>query len=145
MSYFCRWPDYSLIACGPNDVPMGYIIGKAEGKQKDWHGHVTAVTVSPTFRKLGVAKLLMLMLEKVTQLKYDAYFVDLFVRESNKVAIQMYERLGYTIYRRVLEYYSSETDSEDAFDMRKSMPKDEQKLSMVPLNYPVRPEDTIFE
>lgn len=43
-----------------------------------------------------------------------AYFVDLFVRVSNKVAINMYKNLGYIVYRTVLEYYSGDPD-EDAF------------------------------
>ena len=46
--------------------------------------------------------------------RYDAYFVDLFVRKSNAVAIGMYEKFGYSIYRRVLDYYSG-VDSEDAY------------------------------
>ncbi len=41
------------------------------------------------------------------------FFVDLYVRVSNKVAIGMYEKFGYTVYRRVLKYYSD--DEEDAF------------------------------
>lgn len=47
--------------------------------------------------------------------RYDGYFVDLFVRVSNTLAIGMYEKLGYSVYRRVLGYYSNETDGEDAF------------------------------
>lgn len=43
-----------------------------------------------------------------------AYFVDLFVRVSNKVAIKMYSNLGYIVYRTVLEYYSGDPD-EDAY------------------------------
>lgn len=43
-----------------------------------------------------------------------AYFVDLFVRVSNTVAINMYKNLGYIIYRTVLEYYSGSPD-EDAY------------------------------
>lgn len=43
-----------------------------------------------------------------------AYFVDLFVRVSNKVAINMYTNLGYIVYRTVLEYYSGDPD-EDAY------------------------------
>jgi len=43
-----------------------------------------------------------------------AYFVYLFVRVSNQVAINMYKRLGYIVYRTVLEYYSGDPD-EDAF------------------------------
>ena len=42
------------------------------------------------------------------------FFVDLFVRVSNQVAVTMYEKLGYSVYRRVLEYYSGDVD-EDAF------------------------------
>jgi N-terminal acetyltransferase B complex catalytic subunit len=48
---------------------------------------------------------------------HKGYFVDLFVRASNKVAIEMYEKLGYSIYRTVNKYYSSSIDSsgEDAY------------------------------
>ena len=42
------------------------------------------------------------------------FFVDLFVRVSNEIAVNMYENLGYVVYRRVLEYYSGDPD-EDAF------------------------------
>ena len=44
----------------------------------------------------------------------NAYFVDLFVRISNKVAIDMYKKLGYSVYRQVLEYYTGDPD-EDAY------------------------------
>jgi hypothetical protein len=53
---------------------------------------------------------------------YDAYFVDLFVRQSNHLAISMYEKFGYVAYRRVLGYYSGELP-EDALDMRKALPR----------------------
>lgn len=33
----------------------------------------------------------------------DAWFVDLFVRCNNKRAEEMYEKLGYSVYRRVVE------------------------------------------
>lgn len=42
------------------------------------------------------------------------FFVDLFVRVSNKVAVNMYRKLGYEVYRTVLEYYSGDVD-EDAY------------------------------
>ena len=38
------------------------------------------------------------------------------MRVSNQVAIEMYKRLGYALYRQVLDYYSGETD-EDAYGM----------------------------
>ena len=113
---------------------MGYILGKAEGDHQLWHGHVTAVTVSSEYRRLGVAKNLMVFLEDVSQALYNGYFVDLFVRESNKL---MYGHMGYTIYRRVLGYYSGE---EDAFDMRKALARDKLNKSVIPLPHPITPD-----
>lgn len=111
-------------------------MGKAEGKGELWHGHVTAVTVAPEYRRLGKAKTLMNLLEDVTEKDYNAYFVDLFVRSviidiiykasmtgfhslthslqysvSNTLAINMYRKFGYAVYRRVLGYYSGEEDA----------------------------------
>lgn len=42
---------------------------------------------------------------------YNAFFVDLFVRVSNTLAINMYNAFGYSVYRRVLGYYSGEEDA----------------------------------
>jgi len=42
------------------------------------------------------------------------YFVDLFVRVSNNVAVDMYHNFGYIIYRKIIEYYSGDVD-EDAY------------------------------
>ncbi|KAJ1507587.1 N(alpha)-acetyltransferase 20, NatB catalytic subunit [Coelomomyces lativittatus] len=116
LSYLARWPDCCYTAFSHDNQPMAYILGKAEGQGTDWHGHVTALTVGPTFRMLGLAKQLMQVLEDVSEKVYDAFFVDLFVRESNQVAIQMYQKMGYIIYRCVLDYYSggSEMQDEDA-------------------------------
>ena len=103
-----------------------------------WHGHVSALTISTKYRRIGLAKLLMDDLERASD-QEACFFVDLFVRKSNQVAITMYRKLGYEIYRTVLEYYSD--DGEDAYDMRKSLSVDPQKLSMVPCKNPIRPED----
>lgn len=124
----------------PDGSLMGYMLGKAEGEGKLWHGHVSAVTVAPAYRRLGLAKTLMDDLESTCEKVYNAYFVDLFVRASNRLAINMYERFGYSTYRRVLGYYSGD-DPEDALDMRKALPRDVNKESVVPLEHPVRPED----
>jgi len=86
------------------------------------------------------------------------YFVDLFVRVSNKRAVDMYHKLNYVVYRRIIGYYSGERD-EDAFgrvflffkiifffaffflDMRKALSRDVEKKSLIPIPHPVRPED----
>ena len=44
-------------------------MGKAEGNvhQEQWHGHVTAVTVSPEYRRIGLASHLMKSLENISE------------------------------------------------------------------------------
>ena len=43
------------------------VFGKAEGRGENWHGHVTAVTVAPEFRRLGLAQQLMRSLEDISE------------------------------------------------------------------------------
>jgi len=89
---------------------MGYLMGKIEGDKendikKNWHGHVTAVTVAPDFRRGGLARQFMDYLEEVTIQRHNGFFVDLFVRPSNTIAVGMYKQLGYVVYRSVVHYY----------------------------------------
>eukprot|EP00245_Coleochaete_scutata_P009824 TRINITY_DN3329_c1_g1_i1.p1 TRINITY_DN3329_c1_g1~~TRINITY_DN3329_c1_g1_i1.p1 ORF type:complete len:175 (-),score=33.64 TRINITY_DN3329_c1_g1_i1:10-534(-) len=136
--YLARWPEYFLLAEGPGKQTMGYIMGKVEGDGELWHGHVTAVTVAPEYRRQQLARKLMNLLEEISEKTYNTYFVDLFVRVSNTPAINMYKKFGYTIYRRVLSYYSGE---EDAFDMRRACPRDKDKKSVIPLGRDVHPDE----
>ncbi|KAJ3248187.1 N(alpha)-acetyltransferase 20, NatB catalytic subunit [Chytriomyces hyalinus] len=141
LGYLAQWPDYFVMAQSASEARMGYIMGKAEGDGELWHGHVTALTVAPEYRRMQLAKRLMDVLEHISDKMYNAYFVDLFVRESNSVAIGMYTQFGYSIYRTVLGYYSGSGDSENAYDMRKALPRDKLKKSIIPLKHPVKPED----
>ena len=120
---------------------MGYVMGKAEGStyNDQWHGHVTALSVSPEFRRLGMGAALMKGLEEISE-KKNCFFVDLFVRVSNTKAVEMYKKLGYIIYRTVIEYYSGDPD-EDAYDMRKALTRDVHRKSVVPVKDPVHPDD----
>src|SRR5271168_1602747 len=87
-----------------------------------WHAHITALTVAPHARRLGLARVLSQTLERSGD-EYNAWFVDLFVRKSNKIGISLYRGMGYSVFRRVLDYYSDDpldpnADGEDAYDMR---------------------------
>ena len=82
-SYMSRWPELFTVAEAPDSSIMGYMLGKSEGVENLWHGHVSAVTVAPMYRRLGLAKTLMDDLESTSSKVYNAYFVDLFVRASN--------------------------------------------------------------
>ena len=44
-------------------------MGKAEGsvQNEQWHGHVTALTVGPEYRRLGLAAKLMTGLEQISE------------------------------------------------------------------------------
>ena len=134
LQYMSQWPEAFTVAEAPDGSLMGYMLGKAEGMGKLWHGHVSAVTVAPTYRRLGLARTLMEDLDKLSTDVYNAHFVDLFVRASNGLAIRMYESFGYVKYRRVLGYYSGD-DAEDAWDMRKALPRDKNKESTIPLDH----------
>jgi N-terminal acetyltransferase B complex catalytic subunit len=77
LSYLATWPDLSYVQRAPGGGGggggarggmMGYVIGKAEGREegKERHGHVTAITVAPEYRRLGVAQGLMRLLERAS-------------------------------------------------------------------------------
>eukprot|EP01127_Copromyxa_protea_P001868 TRINITY_DN11777_c0_g1_i1.p1 TRINITY_DN11777_c0_g1~~TRINITY_DN11777_c0_g1_i1.p1 ORF type:complete len:193 (-),score=22.81 TRINITY_DN11777_c0_g1_i1:13-570(-) len=151
LDYLTTWPDYNYTLKSPDGIVEGYIFGKAEGPagyseqearlHQKWHGHVTAVTVNADYRRLGLATDLMDILELVTDKHYDGWFVDLFVRASN-IAIDMYTKLGYVTYRRVLDYYQDEGGKrEDGLDMRKAMPIDKNKVTEKPLGRDITPDE----
>uniref|UniRef100_UPI003AAE173B N-alpha-acetyltransferase 20 isoform X2 n=1 Tax=Centroberyx gerrardi TaxID=166262 RepID=UPI003AAE173B len=69
LQYLAHWPEYFIVAEAPGGELMGYIMGKAEGSvaREEWHGHVTALSVAPEFRRLGLAAKLMEMLEEISE------------------------------------------------------------------------------
>ncbi|KAM3175658.1 hypothetical protein ACTXT7_008098 [Hymenolepis weldensis] len=147
MQYMTMWPEYMKIAESPvltvfdskaasvlGGRIMGYMIAKSEGVGKAWHGHVTALSVAPEYRRMGLASRLM----------KKCVFTDLFVRASNKLGNSVYAKLGYIIYRRVLSYYSGGEDGEDAFDMRKALTADKNRESVIPLTKPVTVDELEF-
>lgn len=89
----------------------------------------------------------MAYLEEVSTKWHDAYFVDLFVRPSNNVAVGFYRQLGYEVYRTVTSYYGSAdgSNNEDANDMRKSLAKDPQGLLSKPLNKSIMPHELEYQ
>jgi N-terminal acetyltransferase B complex catalytic subunit len=112
-----------------------------------WHAHVTALTIAPAFRRLGLASRLTESLETAGD-SGEAWFVDLYVRASNSTAINMYKKMGYSVYRKVVGYYtdggpSRNKNGEDAYDMRKPLKRDKNKQHIRENgeNVEVQPED----
>ncbi|EDO04998.1 hypothetical protein SS1G_07482 [Sclerotinia sclerotiorum 1980 UF-70] len=115
-SYLAQWPHLFTVALSPSSTITGYIMGKTESSPQalllsksphylPWHAHITALTVSPSARRLGLARTLSQVLEKGGD-EYDAWFVDLFVRKSNLIAQELYKGLGYSVFRTVKGYYN---------------------------------------
>ncbi|XP_063140240.1 N-alpha-acetyltransferase 20 isoform X2 [Rattus norvegicus] len=79
LQYLAHWPEYFIVAEAPGGELMGYskysttstflVMGKAEGSvaREEWHGHVTALSVAPEFRRLGLAAKLMELLEEISE------------------------------------------------------------------------------
>ncbi|KAG0438135.1 N-terminal acetyltransferase B complex catalytic subunit naa20 [Dictyocoela muelleri] len=105
----------------------GYIIGKHEMNDNVLSAHVTALSVSSLFRNMGLGNTLMNYLEMNGNMK-KAKFIDLFVRISNLPAISFYKKRGYVVFRVFNDYYQDPT--EDAYDMRKSLEMDKEKIFM---------------
>jgi N-terminal acetyltransferase B complex catalytic subunit len=140
LTYLMKWP--SLFQCiEEHGKIVGYIMGKVESTPLSfqhsphalpWHGHITVLTIAPQYRRLGYATLLTAALEKACN-QQNTWFVDLFVRSSNTLAIEMYKKLGYSVFRRVVDYYSDDPTGrsggkgEDAFDMRKPLDRDKER------------------
>ena len=63
LSYLAHWPEYFVCAETLNRELSGYVMGKSEGKSHLFHGHVTAITVAPPYRRQKLANKLMETLE----------------------------------------------------------------------------------
>ena len=87
-----------------------------ENEQESVHGHITSISVLRSHRKLGIATKLMKASEYAMMKVYDAEYVSLHVRVTNRAAIGLYKDvLGFKIMKTDIGYYA---DGEDAYDMR---------------------------
>ena len=127
--YLAKYPELCVVAeSADGSCLAGYLIAKVEGKGQEWHSHISALSISPEYRKAGLAKQLCDYFEELSERVHDCYFADLFVRVSNELAIQVYRARGYEVYRRIRNYYDQ---SEDAFDMRKPLKRDQERKSVI--------------
>jgi len=54
--YLNKWGEFCVVSEDTVSNLQGYLIGKVEGYKndeniKDWHSHVSAITVAPPFRR----------------------------------------------------------------------------------------------
>ncbi|CEJ94574.1 Putative N-acetyltransferase 5 [[Torrubiella] hemipterigena] len=133
LQYYSKWPSFFKVCEDMQGNIVGYIESSPDAYKFSehylpWHAHITALTVAPEARRLGIGKILTEQLEAAAD-THDSWFMDLFVRKSNTRAISFYESMGYSVFRVVKDYYGDHAldpsqSGEDAYDMRKSMKRD---------------------
>ncbi|KAL6493848.1 N-alpha-acetyltransferase 10 [Orobanche gracilis] len=118
--HILSWPHLLYVAEDYNGKIVGYVLAKMEEESNECHGHITSLAVLRTHRKLGLATKLMTAAQNaMEQSVYEAEYVSLHVRKSNKAAFNLYTvTLGYKIHDEEAKYYA---DGEDAYDMRKQL------------------------
>ena len=97
--YQIKWGNCCVQQTNALNNITGYFMGKTEGniKDKDLHGHVTAVTVARKYRRQGLARYFMHYFQELCE-SIGGFYVDLFVRKSNDIAVGMYKKFGYVLY-----------------------------------------------
>lgn len=114
--YLSGHSKYCISAVSSDEV-IGYIIGNS-GPYRNTdtlYSHITALSISPWSRGFGLAQQLLRLYD--FNAKSDrSEFTDLFVRESNKIAIDFYKKYGYINHQLIEGYY--ENPNENAYDMR---------------------------
>lgn len=148
--YISKWPEYCKSLINGENRIQAYLLGKVEGSipEKSWHGHITAVTVAPNARRQGIARYFMDYLKMVSEKIHDAFYVDLFVRPSNQVAVGMYRYLGYGVFQIVDKYYSKGrgegSQAEDCYDMRLGLERNLDGLFVKPTGKVIKPSEVKF-
>ncbi|MEK7510380.1 MAG: ribosomal protein S18-alanine N-acetyltransferase [Patescibacteria group bacterium] len=111
--YFQKYPDEFMVAQQDEKI-LGYIIGRTKDNGS---ARIAWLAVLPSCRGKGVGrKLLEYLLNHFEDRGIKKVF--LFVRTHNTPAISLYEKVGFTILRKVEKYYRN---GNDAFVMRKFM------------------------
>lgn len=122
-------PQGAHVAVNSNGKILGYVLGKADddrGKNKGSpiHGSITSVAVYSGYRKLGIATKLLTYTHKTLRECYNAEFVNLHVRETNRAGQNLYKKtLGYKYIKTEEGYYA---DGENAHSLRYTYPEVEK-------------------
>jgi len=130
MYHILSWPQISFVAEDPKGRIVGYVLAKidddaVDGPKTDLengkvYGHVNSISVLRSYRRLGLARKLMILSQEAMSTIYKASFVSLHVRKSNKPAIGLYrDSLGFQVAKVEHQYYG---DGEDALSMRLDLP-----------------------
>ncbi|XP_023078355.1 N-alpha-acetyltransferase 11 [Piliocolobus tephrosceles] len=114
------WPQLSYIAEDEDGKIVGYVLAKMEEDPDDVpHGHITSLAVKRSHRRLGLAQKLMDQASRAMIENFNAKYVSLHVRKSNRAALHLYSNtLNFQISEVEPKYYA---DGEDAYAMKRDL------------------------
>ena len=118
MLHYFSCPQVSHISINKNGKCLGYVLGKmdTDARSEPPHGQITSVATFSQFRKLGIATKLMKYTHKSLRDNFNAEYVNLHMRETNRAAAALYRgTLGYQFVKCEKSYYS---DGENAYSLR---------------------------
>jgi N-alpha-acetyltransferase 10/11 len=138
--HLLSWPQLLWVAEDFDGNIVGYCLAKMEeestnngesnGTQSNYHprhGHITSLSVLRTYRKRGIATALMRRSQQEMADVFEAAYVSLHVRKSNRAAYHLYSvTLAYQVNDVEKGYYA---DGEDAYDMRCYFGKNSKNVS----------------
>lgn len=115
------WPQLSYVAEDDQVGIVGYVLGKMlEPDPSDGrYGHISSLAVKRSYRRFGLAQKLMEQAFQSMVECFNAQYVTLHVRKSNRVALNLYSKsLKFEIMEIKPGYYR---DGEDGYNMRRDL------------------------
>ncbi|EMR09126.1 hypothetical protein PNEG_02469 [Pneumocystis murina B123] len=115
--HLLTWPQLSYVATNAKNRIIGYVLAKMdETDDTSQQGHITSLSVLRNYRRLGIAAQLMRQSQQAMVDNFQAKYVSLHVRKTNRAALKLYRNnLNFVVVGVEKEYYA---DGEDAFLMR---------------------------
>merc|ERR1712001_329038 len=131
MYHGLSWPQLSFVAEDHRGEIVGYVLAKMEEEfEDDPHGHITSLAVKRSHRRLGLAQKLMDQTARAMVETFNAKYVSLHVRKSNRAALNLYKMaLKFEISEIEPKYYA---DGEDAYAMKRNLVVWSQQMDIAP-------------
>nr|SVE82173.1 EOG090X0DSH [Daphnia magna] len=117
--------------CSNHVLLHRYVLAKMEEDSEDEpHGHITSLAVKRSHRRLGLAQKLMDQASRSMIECFNAKYVSLHVRKSNRAALNLYTNtLKFSISEIEPKYYA---DGEDAYAMKRDLVSFSQQNDTLP-------------
>uniref|UniRef100_A0A2K6TG59 N-terminal amino-acid N(alpha)-acetyltransferase NatA n=1 Tax=Saimiri boliviensis boliviensis TaxID=39432 RepID=A0A2K6TG59_SAIBB len=114
------------LLCLPENYQMKYYFSHEDPDDVP-HGHITSLAVKRSHRRLGLAQKLMDQASRAMIENFNAKYVSLHVRKSNRAALHLYSNtLNFQISEVEPKYYA---DGEDAYATKRDLTQMADELS----------------